>query len=317
MSGVVDQALELWGLSGSQVTLIATRENHVYRVDREDTSFALRLHRRGLHSNAALQSELAWLSALGGDGIGVPTPLAALDGQNLHTVDGIQVDVLSWLPGRPLGSTSAGIDHSDSPAVFRAIGREMARFHRASDRWTPPAAFSRWSWDRAGLLGDAPLWGRFWENPTLTGDDSELLTRYRRVANTDLAQMEASLDYGLIHADLVRENIMTDGQNVRFIDFDDAGFGFRLFDIATALVKNLNEPDYPLLKDALLDGYRQERDIDTALLDLFLSLRAVTYVGWITLRLSEEGGPARNTRFIETARTVVSEYLNRSAHGEG
>ena len=317
MSRVVEQALELWGLAGSQVTLIATRENHVYRVDQGGTSFALRLHRPGLHLDAALQSELAWLAALGAEGIGVPTPIAATDGQYLHTVDGTQIDVLSWLPGRPLGSTSGGIDHPDRLAVFRAIGREMARFHRASDRWTPPAAFSRWSWDPAGLLGERPLWDRFWDNPTLAVKDRDLLTRFRAVANTDLAGLEGSLDYGLIHADLVRENIMTDGQTVRFIDFDDAGFGFRLFDIATALIKNLDEPDYPALKDALLTGYRQERDIDTAPLDLFLALRAVTYVGWITQRLSEEGGQARNKRFIETAKAVVSEYLNRPVHGEG
>lgn len=317
MSRVVEQALQLWGLAGSQVTLIATRENHVYRVDSGETSFALRLHRRGLHSDAALQSELAWLAALGAEGIGVPKPLAALDGQYLHTVDDIQVDVLSWLPGRPLGSTSAGIDHRDRLAVFQLIGREMARFHRASDSWTPPAAFSRWSWNRAGLLGDSPHWDRFWDNPTLTQGDRDLLIRFREIADTDLARLEGSLDYGLIHADFVRENIMTDGQAVRFIDFDDAGFGFRLFDIATALLKNMDEPDYPELKDALLSGYQHERDIDTTRLGLFVALRAVTYVGWITQRLSEEGGPARNTRFIETARTVVSEYLNRSAHGEG
>lgn len=317
MSRVVDQALGLWGLSGSQVTLIATRENYVYRVDQDGTSFALRLHRRGLHSDAALQSELAWLAALGADGIGVPTPVAAKDGQYLHTVDDIQIDVLNWLSGRPFGSTSDGIDPPDRRAVFRAIGREMALFHRASDAWIPPATFSRWSWDRAGLLGESPLWDRFWDNPTLATEDRDLLTRFRAVADADLAQLEASLDYGLIHADLVRENIMTDGQTVRFIDFDDAGFGFRLFDIATALIKNLDEPDYPALKDALLTGYRQERDIDTAPLDLFLALRAVTYVGWIKRRLSEEGGQARNTRFTETAKAVVSEYLNRRAHGEG
>ncbi|SPJ30914.1 phosphotransferase enzyme family protein [Falsiruegeria mediterranea] len=317
MSAVVQQALKLWGLEAATVSLIATRENHVYRVNREGETYALRLHRQGLHSNAALQSELQWLAAIGAGGVGVPSPIAAKDGRFLQTIDGVQVDVLTWLSGRPLGATTQGIDHPDRTSVFRALGQEMARLHTVSDAWTPSADFARWSWDRAGLLGDAPLWDRFWENPSLNVTDRALFANFRFTANRDLERLETTLDYGLIHADLVRENVMVDGDHVRFIDFDDAGFGFRLFDVATALIKNLDEPDYPDLKAALLAGYRAERPLDPSLLDLFMALRAATYVGWIISRLDEEGGHARNTRFIKTARTVLTKYLNRSTQSGG
>ena len=33
------------------------------------------------------------------------------------------------------------------------------------------------------------------------------------------------------------------------LDFDDGGFGFRVFDLATTLLKNLAEPDYPALAE--------------------------------------------------------------------
>lgn len=317
MSDIVQQALTLWGFDDATVVLIATRENHVYRVGIGTGTYALRLHRQDLHASSALQSELLWLAALGAGGAGVPTPVPARDGRYLHLVDGVQVDVLTWLPGRPLGATSEGIDHADRTGIFHAIGQEMARLHQLSDAWSPPAEFERWSWDRAGLLGDAPLWGRFWENPTLSVKDRGLFTRFREAAEHALKGLEPRLDYGLIHADLVRENIMVERGQVRFIDFDDAGYGFRLFDIATALIKNLDEPDYPALEDALLSGYRLERTIDTTSLDLFLALRAATYVGWISSRLGEDGAQLRNTRFIRTAKTVLTDYLHRSIPGGG
>lgn len=79
------------------------------------------------------------------------------------------------------------------------------------------------------------------------------------------------------------------------------GFGYRLFDLATTLLKNLAEPNYEDLKAALLAGYEEERTLDLELLDLFIALRASTYVGWIVPRMSENGAEARNRRFIETA----------------
>ncbi|WP_170328680.1 phosphotransferase enzyme family protein [Ruegeria arenilitoris] len=309
MTLIVEKALTLWGMNDAEWSLVAARENHVYRVQTDTRNFALRLHRQGMHSDAALRSELLWIAELGTNGVGVPTPVPATDGSYLHLLDGVQVDMLDWLPGRPLGSTGTGIDHDDRTGIFRTLGREMAKLHEVSDAWTRPDEFARWSWDRAGLLGDAPLWGRFWENPTLSDEDRALLTAFRKAANSHLQEIENQLDYGLIHADLVRENVMVQGDKLWLIDFDDAGFGFRLFDIATTLLKNLREPDYGALQVALLEGYRIERVLDTEHLDLFMALRAVTYVGWISSRMDEDGSQVRNTRFIETARELLKHYL--------
>ncbi len=309
MTPIVAQALTLWGMDSALWSLVAARENHVYRIEMGTDSYALRLHRKDWHSDAALRSELQWMAALGAKGVGVPTPVPARDGRYLHLLDGIQVDMLNWLPGRPLGSTGGGLDHDHRTGVFWNLGREIARLHKASDAWTPPDDFRRWSWNRAGLLGETPLWDRFWENPTLSAKDRALFAAFRETAGRHLQNLEDQLDYGLIHADLVRENVMVKGDRVWLIDFDDAGFGFRLFDIATSLLKNLHEPDYDALQQALLAGYRSERSLDTEHLDLFLALRAATYVGWISSRMDEDGSVARNMRFIETARQRLARYL--------
>ena len=309
MNAIVEQALRLWGLEGADYRLIAARENAVYRIDHGGRATALRLHRVGYRSDPELRSELQWMAAVAAGGIGVPAPVPASDGRRLHVVEGVQVDMLTWLNGASLTAVLQDSGATGSAPLFHQLGREMAALHDICDRWTPPEGFTRCAWDRPGLLGEAPLWGRFWDHPMLDAEDRALFRTARQVADANLADIEAGLDFGLIHADLVGENVMVDEGRIRMIDFDDGGFGFRLFDIATALVKNLDRPDYPDLKAALIEGYLAVRAIDLSAFDLLLMIRAATYVGWNIERISEDGARARSERVIRTARTLARAYL--------
>ncbi len=299
MTDIVAQALSLWGLTGCQTTLLAERENHVYRID-SAPPLALRLHRRGSRSTAELLSELDWMAALQAQGLSVPRPYPALDKALCHQIDGQIVDVLGWVDGVPMGIGGRLNPALDGPATYRALGQAMARLHILSDAWTPPAHFTRHAWDAGGLVGDAPLWGRFWENPRLTADQTALMVQVRDKARVLLAAMPGH-DFGLIHADLVVENVLIGPAGPQLIDFDDGGYGYRLFDIATVLNVTLREPDPAPLQQAFTQGYLATRPIDLTALPLFQTLRALTYVGWIVPRLSEPGAAARHTRFTALA----------------
>ncbi|QYZ69351.1 phosphotransferase enzyme family protein [Neotabrizicola shimadae] len=309
MSDPVPQALALWGLSGAAHDFVAGRENRVYRVRSGKGDFALRIKRPGYRTRPELESELQWLRAMHDAGLSVPLPERSLSGAFLEQVEGFDVDLIGWLDGRPLGHSGTRLDLNDAPGTFGRLGEQIARLHDACDAWRPAAGFTRCAWDLKGLLGETPIWGRFWENPTLTPDQRDILARFRQRAHQELTATLPDLDHGLIHADLVRENVLIDGDRLHLIDFDDGGFGFRLFDIATALLKNMAEPDYPMMKAALLDGYRTRRPLDTDRLDLFMALRAVTYVGWIIPRMQEDQAPARNRRFIADADRLCRAYL--------
>ncbi|MDF0603008.1 phosphotransferase [Psychromarinibacter sp. C21-152] len=311
MNDTVEKALRLWGMDGAEHRVFAARENVVHKVRHEGAAYALRLHRAGYRSDDELVSELEMMEAARQAGLHVPAPVVSERGNVAETVDDVQVDMLSWLDGAPVGKSGEPLAPSCGPALFRSIGGEVARLHAAMDDWTPPPQFSRCAWDHDGLLGEAPVWGRFWENPTLNPADRELFVRLRDVAGADLAALAPGLDYGLIHADLVRENVILEGERVQLIDFDDAGFGFRLFDIATTLLKNIDEPAYADLKSGLLAGYHAVRPLDVAALDLFLALRSATYVGWIASKLNEEGAAARNDRFVARTRWLAQGYLAR------
>ncbi len=307
---LVSKALVLWNLDGAGAELAAQRENHVYRISGADGGrLALRFHRRGYRSDQELASELAWMGELGQQDLSVPRPIRSRHG-NLHEIiDGHQTDLLTWLDGRPMGRAGERLQLQNSIDVFRNLGASMARLHRISDDWQLTDDFQRCAWNIEGLLGENPVWGRFWENPYLSSRQRQTLLQARDQAQTFLQSKGDQLDYGLIHADLVRENVLIAGDDIQLIDFDDGGFGFRLFDVATTLLANRGEPDFEVLQNALIAGYRTVRPLDVSALPLFLMLRAFTYVGWVVSRLDEAGAEARSRRFCERAVSMAEAYL--------
>lgn len=309
MSALVECALLNWGLGGASYALVAARENAVYRVETATHTFALRLHRKGYRTDSELWSELKWMQAVGAGGITVPIPIPSLTGNMLHTMDGVQIDLLSWLHSTPVAQTVGTLSPQQRESLFYKMGQQMAKLHQISDTWSQPAGFTRCAWDANGLVGEKPLWDRFWENPRLSRVQRSILENLRIAARAQLDRLEPTLDYGLIHADMVTENVMYDGTTLGLIDFDDGGFGYRLFEVATALLKFDQAPGHTLLRSALLAGYRSVRAIDTQALDLFMAVRAASYVGWNMTRLAEAGGKARNARFIERAIRLAEQYL--------
>lgn len=308
MEALAQQAARLWGFAPDQIRLAARRENIVWRAEDGSGAFALRLHRPGYRNAAQLLSELRWMDALVQGGLNVPRPVPSRAGALVEAVGDTLVDLLTWLPGRPIGMQGQ-LDVTDRVGLCCNLGALLARLHDISDGWTPPPDFSRPAWDRAGLLGDRPLWGPFWDNPGLTAAQRATLLAARAKADAHLAAIEPGLDYGLIHADALSENILIHDDALSLIDFDDGGWGFRDFDLATFLMRFLPSPDYPALRAALLAGYATRRAVDPGALDLFILLRALTYPGWIIPRLHEPGGDARSARAIHTALPLAEAYL--------
>ena len=311
MDALAHQAARLFGFAPDQIALAARRENIVWRAEDARGAYALRLHRPGYRSAAELQSELQWMDALARGGLHVPRPVLSQSGALVEQVGDTLVDLLTWLPGRPIGSQGQ-LEVTDRVGLSHDLGGLLARLHGISDAWIPPEGFTRPSWDHAGLLGEAPLWGRFWDNPGLNAPQRATLLAARAKADAHLAAIAPGLDFGLIHADALSENILIHDGALSLIDFDDGGWGFRDFELATFLMRFLPAPDYPALRAALLDGYATRRTVDPDTLDLFILLRALTYPGWIIPRLHEPGGAERSRRAITTALPLAEAYLAKT-----
>jgi len=313
------EALAHWGGSGQAPRLLKYRENAVFQVELEGEPAALRLHRPGYHDAASLRSELAWMAHLRLNGLAVPRPIPARAGSLLVHLAGDadfgeqHADVMSWVSGVPLGESGVPLSLKGGrlASIFFAIGAAMAQMHSLSEDWTLPNGFKRPAWDFDGLLGETPLWGRFWDCSGLPAAQREELTKLRLHLQRELQSRAGVLDYGLIHADLVRENVFVSGEEIAFLDFDDSGFGWRMFDVATALIKNRSEPEYDSIQRSLIAGYRSERvltDEALAMLPLFTMLRHLTYIGWFAERPELPGATLRITRFADESLAMAADF---------
>jgi Ser/Thr protein kinase RdoA (MazF antagonist) len=318
-------ALRDWDLKVANLAPIKVRENAVFRVDLADGRRAvLRVHRSGYHSDAELDSEFIWMRALAAAGIPVPRVIRSRRGRDFEviampTTDGArQIDVFEWIDGRQLGSVESGLSGEGSVIAdqYQMIGAIAARMHNHAAGWQYPTGFRRHAWDTAGLVGEQPFWGRFWELAALTPGQKSLLLRARAKIAGELAVYGTKPDrYGLIHADLVPENLLVDGNRVQVIDFDDAGFGWHLFELATSLYFITGDSIYPTARESLIRGYRTERKMtDEALewLPLFLAVRGTTYLGWVHTRQGSSTAAELTPFLVERACAVVEEYFAAS-----
>jgi len=320
-------ALQNWDMPECRLQLIKYRENAVFRVDGNGVRRALRLHRHGYHSDGALRSELQWMQALGAVGITVPTIVPAASGDLFvtHQADGlpgaIQVDLFEWIDGEQLGTVEQGVaDAAGVAATYRTVGELAAKVHNQAVSWQLPPGFERHAWDADGLAGEQPFWGRFWDIGAASDEQRKLLQRSRDVVYRELSRLAKSPGtYSMIHADFVPENIMMDGGQVRLIDFDDAGFGWHLFELATSLYFIMGEPYFDQARHALIDGYRAHRqlsDEQLALLPLFFLARGLTYVAWVHTRRETETAGELTPMLLTAACELAEEYLSNQRGAE-
>jgi Ser/Thr protein kinase RdoA (MazF antagonist) len=287
--------LPQYGLSDTRLVFIAYSENAVFRVESpgghhtRSERYALRIHRPGHQTEASLDSELAWMAALRRDvGLSVPEPRLSVRG-DLHvqaSVPGVpdprNVSLLRWIPGRR-------VNHRLRPVHFRTLGQLMARMHEHAAHWQPPVGFIRRHWDWKGLFGDeAGLDLPAREVWALLPEPYQ--TPFRRIAD-EMRTLMAALGkppdaFGLIHADLSiggEGNVLHHKGQACPIDFDDCGYGYWVYDLATTLTHWQTHPQWATYRQAVLDGYERVRPFpkeQLAHLGLFMAARHVSEILW-------------------------------------
>jgi len=308
-------ALRAWG--GGSLRPIKDRENAVYEVKLTDgRRAALRLHREGYQSAESIRSELWWMQAVALAGVPVPLPVPSGGGDLVHILpDGRVATMISWVEGDELGAAEHALGGSQDEKCgrFDAIGQLVARLHNVTDTLVLPDWFCRHYWDADGFLGETPFWGRFWENPTLRLGELDTIQSARTRAGEQLAAfVKAEADFGLIHADVLRENVLFGADGAVLIDFDDCGFGFRIYDLATLASQNETEADHAKLMSAAIAGYRKRRPLSEyaeAMLPCFVMLRRFASCGWIVPRAAPDDPQVRlyTKRAVDAAQRFLAD----------
>ena len=119
--------------------------------------------------------------------------------------------------------------------------------------------------------------------------------------------------FGLIHGDLRAANLITPGTGFTVIDFDDAGFGWHLFEFAAAASFVETDPRLPEWAEAWTAAYRHRRalpDAHAALLPDFVLLLRLQLLGWLgTHGHALEADPGFADGTVEVARAYLAGRL--------
>lgn len=275
-------ALEAYGLAGARLWPLKHWNNTTFAVQAGARRLVLRLNRPGFQDAVAIHSELQWLQALANAGLRVPEPVPAADGRLVVKASAAGVPeardcaLFAWLPGRFL-------DRRLGMAQLEAVGRFAGQLHSAP--FAPTPDFARKHWDLHTLLGGDPGIDRQGIEVHLGAGDRQVIAAVRaRLEQAFAALGRGPEAWGLIHADLHPGNLLFSREGVGAIDFDDCGWGCFAYELAVTLSELRARPAYPLLRQALLRGYRQVRDFPAAHEGYLDTLRAGRLLGlaiWI------------------------------------
>lgn len=270
---------------------------------------ALRLHRTGYQSDAAIGEELAICEALADADFACPRPYRTAGGDFvLRLSDGqTRASVVQWIDAPPLESVpEKALPCGDR---YHMIGALLAAFHRSTDAHLRPPRH-RPGWDRKALTGADGLWGDCLDDPHLHEAERVVLERARHMAWDRLGTLDPAA-CGWIHGDALPGNILWRAGSGSLIDFDDCGWGYRLYDLATALIGVWNAPEAPTATAALRDGYLRAHGPLAASafgdLALFVMLRAQASAAWARSRCGAQD--PRIAQYRQRAVTLSRELL--------
>lgn len=311
------RALPSFGLSDrATCTMLHVSENATFAVEEPDgRRWALRLHRPRYQSLVNIESELSWMEALRAEaGVRTPRAVPALDGRRVievsHGSDGPsrRCVLFEWVPGFHPAENDA--------ASFERLGEVTARMHEHSRRWPAPDGFSRFAWDLTAAFGPMPRWGRWRDGLGVGAAEEEILDRLEQTLTRRLRSYGSDpARFGLVHADTRLANLLVDGDEIVVIDFDDCGYSWFLYDLATAFSFFEDAPQVPELIERWLTGYRSVTPLgpdEQAEIWTFILFRRLLLVAWLgshrTVDLAQRLGAGYTTGTCELA----ERYLRRA-----
>jgi homoserine kinase type II len=209
-------------------------------------------------SEIEVKRELDLLLFLRKHGFPCPIPLADRRGRHCRDWTGKQLSLYRYVDGHT-------VDPEDlTPMQLENVGRVLADLHLITKAYKK-GVDSRFSFERvadiyAGVRGRLP---HYLKKIVRTLDEEiEYLQNY----------LEAKLPKGIIHGDLFADNVMFKGEKVvAVLDFEAAGRGKFIFDLATAVNSICFEDGRYALKrfESLISGYETLRTLSLAEWDAF------------------------------------------------
>ncbi|WNS41564.1 phosphotransferase [Paenibacillus sp. MMS20-IR301] len=310
---IAKEALSNYSITCKSIDFIAQSGNTIYKVtDHDNNSYSLRLH---ISKGGALESywskpevirsEMVWLHALALDtDLTLPSPYKNTCGEFVTVVDSTSCTLLQWVEGeqKPFIPTAeeAGL-----------LGELIGKLHRQASKWQAPDSFERPAFDGSRILESLEKLKARTTAGLLDAADTELLqTAGRRIIAMMNSIERTPGNWGMIHADLIPNNLVFHGAEVRPIDFGACGFGYYLFDLGSAF-----SFIHPAFREQLLKSYSMVHPLPDNYVELlegfFIAAQLDTMNFWMGLPDSQEWLPGHIRKL---AGREVAAYVNNEPY---
>lgn len=236
--------------------------NETYAVEFDSTMYALRVHRLDpwwIAREDEFRFELDLLRHLDRAGIAVPVPIDRTNGDALGRLeDGRHYTLFSWAPGRP---------GEGSLKRVRLVGETLASIHVASTGFTSP--YDRYHLDQANLLD------RYLAKLRPDALQAAVIEEHAAEIRSRIATFDPGpTGWGVVHGDVQSLNFhFTGDDRITFLDFDLAGYGWRIYDVAYYVTRIREQHRRPFL-----DGYESVRPLTDAERDMIPMLGRLAWI---------------------------------------
>lgn len=255
--------------------------SEVFEFVCDKRSYILKVIKSDRTDQDRLESEVIWLNYLKENGISVAYPVKSAQGNYIERFQISEVEsyyFISYIKAEGITPRAHFSDLKRYPEAFLVDwGSYVGKMHKLSSSFHPPkSSFSRPHWKEAidfFDLSDCPQ------------SQIKIVDRFKETIERIESLPRSMSNFGLIHNDLLEDNMHINKSEIMAFDFEDSSFNWFVNDIAIAFFypvcyglsnrkEQLEYGDYFLT--SFLRGYRKEKEIgpeDLGSIPLFLKIR--------------------------------------------
>lgn len=304
---ILQIAVQRYNIPTGKIELLDGFESFIYKFERPDGKFILRIGHSGRRSPDLIRGEVDWINYLADGGAAVARAIFSQQGNLVEALpDGQGEEFLCTAfvhaPGREMKRQQA------NERLFCNYGRLLGRMHALAKTYRV----------------SNPAWRRYdWDSPQNNTAEHQMpakehlaLEKYRAVLARLRSLPRDAQGFGMIHQDAHPGNFFVDDDdNLTLFDFDDCVYGHFIYDIAMVLFYTANgEPD-PVeftgrFMPVFLSGYREENYLDPAWLGElphFMKLREIDLFAAILFSFGENPDHPWCARYLKGRREKIED----------
>jgi Ser/Thr protein kinase RdoA (MazF antagonist) len=226
-----------------------------------------------------------------------PRVVLARSGEEMVSVDGRMVRVLSYLPGKPLATIVL-----PSPELLYDFGRKLGRLSRALVGFDHAGAHRDFYWDLAKGVHIVENFG-----PRINTDWlRDMVVGY----GNDLCLSVAELRRNVIHGDANDYNVLVDRDEVvGLIDFGDIVYSYTVGDLAIAIAYVvLGKQDPYVAAQPVIDGYVEEFPLTEAEREALWPLVRLRLCMSVCIAAQQQAQQPEN-EYLSVSQALIAETL--------